>query len=84
MAMPKPKRARRGTIGITGRMLNVRVTADHHRLVALAAQATGQTMSEFARSAVMQRAVTVGDMCKLVNAGVDAGHRGGNAAGARW
>ena len=69
MAITKPKRAKRGTYSRDGRLLNLRVTADEHRLVTLAAQATGRTASEFMRTAVLQRAVTVGDMCKLVKAG---------------
>ena len=73
MAITKPKRAKRGTYSRDGRILNTRITADEHTLVTLAAQACQQTASEFMRTAVMQRAVTVGDMCKLVNAGVDAG-----------
>ena len=72
MAIKKPKRAPYGTYS-HGRILTMRVTADEHRLVTLAAQATGRTASEFMRTAVMQRAVITGDMCKLVNAGVDAG-----------
>ena len=84
MAIKKPKRARRGTYARDGRILNTRVTADEHGLVTLAAQASGQTASEFMRSAVLQRALGVRDMCKLLNAGVDADTAAATLLGARW
>ena len=64
MAIAKPKRARYGTSHV--RMMNMRVTAAEYRLVELAAQASGETMSEFARVAVRRK---VRDVVKLVKAG---------------
>ena len=50
----------------------MKVTPAEHRLVTLAAQASGETASGFMRSAVLQSAFGVRDLLKLMESGVPA------------